>query len=185
MDDYNGLISKVNRYQSILGNTKAYRERWNTFLKKQIVDELENMLKISGLEGKIEVQDKVRHLEFIVLSLGSEESGISEIINDKTDKPLIKHNGSLIYQQLFNGKIQVMIGYPYIEAFGEPKTPKVIAIYRPEEIKTPFLIRHMEDFIKEITQWEDYDDDDQPISKIGFQMQNLVSSPPSNNDNAD
>lgn len=181
MDDYNGLISKVNRYKSILANTKAYRERWNTFLKQQIVDELENMLKVSGLEGRIEVQDKVRHLEFIILSLGSEESGISEIINDKTDKPLIKHNGSLVYQQLFNGKVQVMIGYPYIEGFGEPKVPKVIAIYRPEEIKTPFLIRHMEDFVKEITQWEDYDDDDQPLSKIGFQMQNLV--PPKTNNN--
>ena len=182
MDDYNGLISKVNRYQSILGNTKAYRERWNSFLKQQIVDELGNMLKQTGLEGKLEVQDKVMHLEFIVLSLGSEESGISEIINDKTDKPLIKHNGSLVYQQLFNGKIQVMIGYPYIEGFGEPKPPKVIAIYRPEEIKTPFLIRNMEDFIKELTQWEDYDDDDQPMSKIGFQMQNLAPQKITNND---
>jgi hypothetical protein len=182
MDDYNGLISKVSRYQSILTNTKSYRERWSSFLKQQIVDELENMLKVTKLEGKIEVQDKVRHLEFINLSLGSEESGISEIINDKTDKPLIKHNGSLVYQQLFNGKIQVMIGYPYIEGFGEPRTPKVIAIYRPEEIKTPFLIRHMEDFIKEITQWEDYDDDDQPASKIGFQMQALAPQKVNNED---
>lgn len=182
MDDYNGLISKVNRYKSILSNTKSYRERWSSFLKQQIVDELQNMLKVSGLEGRIEVQDKIRHLEFIVLSLGSEESGISEIINDKTDKPLIKHNGSLVYQQLFNGKIQVMIGYPYIEGFGEPKTPKVIAIYRPEEIKTPFLIRHMEDFVKEITQWEDYDDDNEAISKIGFQMQALVPQNTNSND---
>ncbi len=174
MDDYNGLIGKVNRYHSILENTKAYRDRWTTFLKNQIVGDLENMLKISGLEGKIDVQNKVRHLEFIVVSLGSEESGISEIINDKTDKPLIKHNGSLVYQQLFNGKIQVMIGYPYIEGFGEPRSPKVIAIYRPEEIKTPFLIRHMEDFIKEITIWEDYDDDDQPSARIGFQTQALA-----------
>ena len=182
MDDYNGLIGKVNQYHSILANTRAYRERWSTFLKQQIVDELENMLKVTKLEGKIEVQDKVRHLEFILLSLGSEESGISEIINDKTDKPLIKHNGSLVYQQLFNGKIQVMIGYPYIEGFGEPRAPKVIAIYRPEEIKTPFLIRHMEDFIKEITQWEDYDDDDQPAARIGFQMQSLAPQKPINTD---
>lgn len=174
MDDYNGLISKVTRYQSILSNTKTYRERWSASLKNQIVSELENMMKVTGLDGTIEVIDKVRHLEFIVLNLGSEESGISEIINEKTDKPLIKHNGSLVYQQLFNGKIQVMIGYPYIEGFGEPRQPKVIAIYRPEEIKTPFLVRHMEDFIKEITQWEDYDDDDQPAAKIGFQMQAIA-----------
>jgi hypothetical protein len=173
MDDYNGLIGKVQRYHGVLANTKSYRERWNSHLKDLIIKELENMLKISGLEGTIETSDKVRHLEYIILSLGSEESGISEIITEKVDKPLIKHNGSLVYQQLFNGKIQVMIGYPYIEGFGEPRPPKIIAIYRPEEIKTPFLVRHMEDFVKEITQWEDYDDDDQPGAKIGFQVQKL------------
>lgn len=173
MEEYKGLITKVERYQNILANTKAYRERWDSQLRAQITAELENMLKVAKLDGKIELQDKVRHLEFIVLSLGSEESGISEIINDKTDKPLIKNNGSLIYQQLFNGKIQVMIGYPYIEGFGEPHPPKIIGIYRPEEIKSPFLIRHMEDFIKEITQWEDFDDDDTPLARIGYQMSNL------------
>ncbi|MFZ1676890.1 MAG: hypothetical protein WBP41_10395 [Saprospiraceae bacterium] len=173
MEEYKGLITKVERYQNILANTKAYRERWDSQLRAQITAELENMIKVAKLDGKIELQDKVRHLEFIVLSLGSEESGISEIINDKTDKPLIKNNGSLIYQQLFNGKVQVMIGYPYIEGFGEPHPPKIIGIYRPEEIKTPFLIRHMEDFIKEITQWEDFDDDDTPLARIGYQMSSL------------
>jgi hypothetical protein len=168
MDDYNGLITKVQRYQSVLANTKAYRDRWNTSLKALITSELENMLKISGLTGTIEVSDKVKHLEFIVLSLGTEESGIAEVINDKVHKQLIKTNGSLVYQQLYNGKVQVMIGYPFIEGFGEPRPAKVIAIYRPEEIKTPFLVRHMEDFIKEITLWEDYDDDDQIAAKIGF-----------------
>jgi hypothetical protein len=178
MDDYNGLIGKVQRYQSVLANTKAYRERWNNNLKQLIISELENMLKITGLEGEIETTDKVRHLEYVILSLGSEESGISEIISDNLDKPLIKHKGSLVYQQLFNGKIQVMIGYPYIEGFGEPRPAKLIAIYRPEEIKTPFLVRHMEDFVKEITQWEDYDDDDQVAGKIGFQGQGLQPPKP-------
>jgi len=184
MEDYKGLISKVERYQSILANTKSYRERWDESLRTQITSELENMLKVSKLEGNVEVQDKVRHLEFIVLNLGSEESGISEIINDKTDKPLIKHNGSLVYQQLFNGKIQVMIGYPFIEGFGEPRPPKVIGIYRPEEIKAPFLIRHMEEFIKEITQWEDYDDDDTPSARIGYQMPSLPVVKPSGQEGA-
>ena len=178
MDDYNGLIAKVQRYQTVLANTKAYREKWSKQLKALIVSELENMLKVTGLQGTIETSDKVRHLEYVILSLGSEQSGISEIINEKVDKPLIKQNGSLIYQQLFNGKIQVMIVYPFIEGFGEPRPPKVISIYRPEEVKTPFLVRHMEDFIKEITQWEDYDDDDQVAAKIGFNMQSLPAAKP-------
>ena len=173
MDDYNGLIGKVQRYHQILANTRTYRERWTSYLKAMIMDELNKMLEVTGLSGKVETSDKVRHLEYVMLSMGSEESGISEIISDKVDKPLIKHNGSLIYQQLFNGKVQVMIAYPFIEGFGEPRQPRLVAIYRPEELKTPFLIRHMEDFIRELTQWEDLDDDDQQANKIGFQMQPL------------
>ena len=84
----------------------------------------------------------------------------------------------MIYQQLYNGKVQVMIVYPFIEGFGEPRPPKVISIYRPEEIKTPFLLRHMEEFIKEITQWEDFDDDDQAAAKIGFNVQSLAAAKP-------
>jgi len=178
MDDYNGLITKVQRYQSVLANTKSYRERWDTTLKSQIISDLESMLKLTGLQGTIEATDKVKHLEYIILSLGTEESGIAEIINDKINKPLIKTNGSLIYQQLYNGKIQVMIGYPFIEGFGEPRPPKLISIYRPEEIKTPFILRHMEEFIKEITQWEDFDDDDHAAAKIGYQVQSLQTTKP-------
>lgn len=180
MDDYNGLTNKVQRYQQVLANTHTYRERWITHLKNQIMTELTKMVELSGLQAKIETTDRIKHLEYVMLSLGSEESGISEIISEKVDKPLIKNNGSLIYQQLFNGKIQVMIIYPFIEGFGEPRPPKVIGIYRPEEIKIPFMIRHMEDFIKELTQWEDFDDDDQPSSKIGFQMAPIGSPKDSN-----
>ena len=173
MDDFTGLITKVQRYQGVLANTKSYRERWASTLKAQIINDLDNMLKVSGLQGTIEPSDKIKHLEYIVLSLGTEESGIAEIVNDKLSKPLIKNNGTLVYQQLYNGKIQVMIGYPFIEGFGEPRPPKLISIYRPEEIKTPFILRHMEEFVKEITQWEDFDDDDHAAAKIGYQIQGL------------
>lgn len=178
MDDFTGLITKVQRYQVALANTKSYRERWGATLKAQIISDLENMLKVTGLQGTIEASDKIKHLEYIILSLGTEESGIAEIVNDKLTKPLIKTNGTLVYQQLYNGKIQVMIGYPFIEGFGEPRPPKLISIYRPEEIKTPFILRHMEEFIKEITQWEDFDDDDHVASKIGYQVQGLQPTKP-------
>jgi hypothetical protein len=39
-------------------------------------------------------------------------------------------------------------------------------------------VRHMEDFIKEITQWEDFDDDDQMAAKIGFNVQNIPPAKP-------
>jgi hypothetical protein len=39
---------------------------------------------------------------------------------------------------------------------------------RPDELKVPFIIRHMEAFLKDITDWEDFDDEEQKSSAIGF-----------------
>jgi len=64
-----------------------------------------------------------------------------------------------------------------IEGYGQPKPPKTIAIYRPEEVKPPFLVRHMEEFMREVTDWEDYDDDDKgPAQKIGYSMNFMPQS---------
>ena len=63
----------------------------------------------------------------------------------------------------------VLIQYPHIEGYGEPRPPKTIAIYRPEELKDPYFIRHVEEFLQEITLWEDYDDEE-PYQRIGFQL---------------
>ena len=56
---------------------------------------------------------------------------------------------------------------PYIEGYGEPKPPRPIEILRPNELTVGFIIRHVETFLKEITEWEDYDDDE-PTTKNAF-----------------
>ncbi|NJN35339.1 MAG: hypothetical protein HC817_14875 [Saprospiraceae bacterium] len=88
-------------------------------------------------------------------------------------RDLVKHNGSLVYQQLFNGKILVLINLPFIEKYGQPQQPRSIAIYRPEELKEPFILRHVEALISDVTNWEDYDDDaptQDPNQRIGFKL---------------
>jgi len=176
MEDLTNLKRKVREYQEILENTITYRKAWKTGLKEVIKSELQRMLDETALEGTIEEKDNVENLEALVLSLGEEKSGIYEKVNKEVNRPLIKHNGSLVYQQLFNGKVMAMITYPVIEGYGQPRPPKTIAIYRPEEVKPPFLIRHMEEFMREVTAWEDYDDDDKgPQSKIGYSMNFLQS----------
>jgi hypothetical protein len=89
-------------------------------------------------------------------------------MGDGLRRDLIKQNGTLVYQQLFNGKILVLIQYPYIEKYGEQLPPKTIAIYRPEEMKAPYILRHVEEFITEVARWEDYDDDSDTVQRIGF-----------------
>jgi len=171
--DYINLNKKVKNYHDVLKNTRAYREIWDNTLKDFIIKQLETIAKEVNLEVKIDTKSDLENLEAIVLSLGDVKSGMYKQVNDSIKRHLIKHNGSLIYQQLFNGKVLVMINYPYIEGYGQPRPPKSVAIYRPEELKEPFFLRHMEEFMTEIFNWEDYDDDDneiEPNQRIGFRL---------------
>jgi hypothetical protein len=169
MQDLFNLQRKVDTYKEVLTNTQNYRNEWKTHLREDIVKTLTEIVNATGLAATVTTKSEIDNLEAVILSLGDMGSGLTQNIGTQLKRELIKTNGSLIYQQLFNGKAIVLIQYPMIENYGEPRPPKTVAIYRPEELKEPFFVRHVEDFIKEITDWEDYDDDE-PNKKIGFKM---------------
>lgn len=163
------LKRKVGQYKETLENTKAYRNAWKNGLKDRIIKTLEHLNTETELGAKIELREDMENLNAVVLTLGDSKSGMYTEVGEEIKRHLIKHNGSLVYQQLFNGKVIVLINYPFIENYGRPNPPKTIAIYRPEELTDPFFLRHMEEFVTEITKWEDYDDDE-PTKRIGFDM---------------
>ncbi len=167
--DLGSLPAKVEQYKGLLNNTVEYRKKWPEELKPMIIGALEQIKEETGLGGSVEVKDQVQNLESIVYNLGRSSSGLYENIEDSNIKrTMIKSNGALIYQQLFNGKVMVMTMNPSIEGYGEPKPPKMIEILRPEELKAPFILRHMDIFLSDISAWEDYDDDAPEGKKQGF-----------------
>lgn len=169
--DIINLKRKVDRYKEVLDNTQRYRAIWKSGLRKLIVEQLTELAKAGGLECTVEERSDIENLETVVLSLGHVESGLGEPVGSDMHRSLIKQNGSLVYQQLFNGKILVLVNFPFIEKYGEPQPPKTVAIYRPEELKEPYFQRHLETFVSDITAWEDYDDDaPEPNQRIGFKM---------------
>ena len=169
--DYLNFQRKVERYQEILKNGEHYRALWQKQLKKNLLNLLQKAADAAKLLCTVEERSDIQNLEAVVLSLGSSHSGLGEPVGEGMHRDLIKQNGSLVYQQLFNGKVLVLINYPFIEKYGQPQPPKTLAIYRPEELKEPYIIRHLETFITDITDWEDYDDDrPDDNQRIGFKL---------------
>ncbi|HLU94594.1 MAG TPA: hypothetical protein VKZ54_10735 [Membranihabitans sp.] len=160
------LPSKIAKYQEVLKNTETYRKDWEDTTKDKIIKSLESLISETSLSAEIEIRDGLKNLESVVLSLGVVPSGIYEPVGDKFKKKLYKSNGMLIFQQLYNGKIIVMMGYPHIEEVANPKPPKTLEIIRPEELTDGYMLRYLETFFTEIIGWEDYDDD--IPQKIGF-----------------
>jgi len=170
--DYSNIAGKVEKYNTILKNTQNYRKDWRESLKQMIIDNLNKIIEETKLNAYVECKDDIENLEVITMSLGTEISGIAEKLpGNKVKRPFIKSNGALIFQQLFNGKVMMMIMYPYIEGYGQPKPPLNIEILRPEEFKPEFLLRYTEQFLKEVIDWEDFDDDipeKMGMNPIGF-----------------
>lgn len=163
------LQRKVDRYKEVVRNTEIYRQAWKEKLRDEIVNQLKNLIEEIGLDAKIETRGDMENLEAVVLSLGDVRSGLYQLVGKDIHRDFLKHNGSLIYQQLFNGKVIVLVNYPFIENYGEPRPPKTVGIYRPEELLAPYFVRHLEDLLQEVTTWEDYDDDE-PTKRIGFNL---------------
>lgn len=169
--DYSNIQGKVSKYNAILDNTSNYRNEWKN-LKKVITENLDEIIKETKLNAFVDVKDDIENLEVITLSLGTEVSGIAEKLpGSKVKRPFIKSNGSLIFQQLFNGKVMMMVMYPFIEGYGQPKPPMTLEILRPEEFKPVNVLRYTETFLKEVIEWEDFDDDvpeKMGLNPIGF-----------------
>ena len=170
----NSLKAKVKKYNEILQNTINYRRAWNESLKQLIVDTLNETIDAVNLKAVVDIKDQVNNLEVVALSMGHNASGLAEKIPGSDSKrEFLKSNGALIYQQMFNGKVMIMIMYPYIENYGEPRPPKTLEILRPEEFKKQYIIKHVEALFKELIEWEDYDDDlpeNIPMAQIGFNV---------------
>ena len=167
--DFSKLKKKVKAMEKVLNNTQEYRNAWENESRDMISNTLEEIVEKSKLKAEVIIHNQVLGLEAVSLALGTVESGIFEKIGEGVKKPLVRMNGVLMFQQLFNSKISIWINFPHIEGVGEPKSPKMIEIVRPHELKEINILRYTEQFIDEVTDWEDYDDDIVPAhGSIGF-----------------
>lgn len=168
--DLSGLMGRFRKYKEVLSSTDQHRELWQTHAKPLMVDLLKSVCKEADLpKAEVIVRDNVENLEVVALDLGRSASGISEKMEDTGIKRMmVKTNGSLIYQQLFNGKIMVMAVRPHIEGYGQPLPPLNLEILRPDEVTAEQIVKHIEVFLQNITDWEDFDDEEQRSSSMGF-----------------
>ncbi|MCR6720779.1 MAG: hypothetical protein NVV59_10910 [Chitinophagaceae bacterium] len=159
----------VNEYNQILANTVNYREQWQTKTRDQLKQYFETIIAETGLKARVYVRGQIENLEAIVFDLGRVSSGLSENLeNTDLKHTMVKNNGSLVYQQLFNGKLMVMFSNPHIEGYGEEKPPRSLEILRPDEVTEDLIYSHVERLINDIIEWEDFDDDDSK-KKVAFQ----------------
>lgn len=172
MEKYTAIKARAENYKKMLGQVDTFRKEWSKSLKKFILKQVKEIAKQTELDFEIEEQSQITGLGIISLRMGLKKSGLYQEIDDNQQKNFFKDYGTLNYSQLFNGKVQVWMTFPVIEGLMEPTGPKLLGIYAPPEFNEGLILTDFERFLKDLIEWEDYDDDDPPMpvpkNKIGF-----------------
>jgi len=179
MEKYTAIKDRASKYTEILDQVVNFRDAWGAGLKKQIQETTEEILEHTNVAAQLEIEERFENLESITVSLGKAISGIAENVDGVNKRTIIKDKGSLIFSQLFNGKVQAWMTYPLIEGLMQPKQPKMIGIYAPPEFNDQLILSIFDSFFKELIDWENYDDDQpgQAVNRIGFGMQQGLEDP--------
>lgn len=158
--DIKQLQTRVKDYNEVLELTQSHRKEWLKDRKAFISNTLQAIIQQTGLKASVIEKNNIENLEAIVLDLGRSSSGLAQNLeNTDVKHTMIKNNGAIIYQQLFNGKIMVMITHPHIEGYGDPKPPAALQILRPDELTEAIIFAHVDQMLQALIEWEDYDDD--------------------------
>jgi len=170
MEKYTAIKERAAKYTDILQQVIDYRASWGESLKEFIKSQSETIITQTAVNAQIEIEERFENLESITISLGKSISGIVENVDGLTKRTIIKDKGSLIFSQLFNGKVQAWMTYPMIEGLMQPKPPLMIGIYAPPEFNEDLILANFDEFFKQLIEWENYDDDQpgQPMNRIGF-----------------
>jgi len=127
-------------------------EHWS-ITKKHITDCLEAIKKRLALTDTYNLASP-RELQF---TFGKTNSGFTNGEGESASI-LTKIGGCLIYRQLYNGKIKVLIGLPYIDRIRPQQSLIEIAVLGPRDISQQLVAEHFEAFLEKITDWEEEDE---------------------------
>ncbi len=160
-----------NRYIDTLKKTEERRELWKTETKNKLIDTLTLIQKSFKFDWRVQKLESDENYQTINIHCDSKNSGIVENKIDSSTgkvtgkKAYIKHGAYLAYCQSHNGRINVIIGFPYIDELVSKMDIKVIATIEPNQVSEDLISDHVIKFLNTISEWEGMD-----TPQIGFQM---------------
>ncbi len=152
------IINKAVDYQKALEKNKTEIEKnrkdWNDSTNALIYETFQSVAKnVPNLNWEVKKVEAMENLDVIVLGFKNEPSGIAGQIQGVL-RFFAKISGKLIYSQVYNGEVYVLIDYPHVENHVERQPPKFIAKYKPSQISEDLILDHINEFLDEMHNWE-------------------------------
>jgi hypothetical protein len=167
------LRERVEHYRHGQSQVEENRNLWTQVTKPQLVNTLNQFITHYELTCKVQEVNTYRNYEAVNLTFGNSRSGIVKEKENET-KYFNKFGGALSFSQSCNGRIDVIILFPFIEEITDKTDKKVIVQVPPAEIDEPFIYRQISRFLNEVMKWES----NPQIPTVGYRFpEKKVASP--------
>ncbi|MDB5268747.1 MAG: hypothetical protein JWP58_1787 [Hymenobacter sp.] len=166
------IKQKGEQLKAALATIESNRKLWQDEKKGLLKTTLEQIKSELGFDMQVQSLTYTTNSEGINLTFNNGYSGIYE--KTKTSmKSYAKHGGYIVFSQAYNGKVFVIIGYPYIEGIVTQGDAIAVGKFNPEEITADFIYKQVSFFLDEMIKWEidtsvDSQEDEARANSVGF-----------------
>lgn len=157
------LKEKVDALNMANHNIAKNREVWATKTKPLLVEVLGQIVREFPIGWYVQKLDWDQNLEGVNITFKPTNSGIVTKTNSSA-KSYLKHGGTIVFSQSYNGEVFVIILYPYVDNFVGKSDNLILGRFNPGIIDEEFIVKKVAEFLDHMIVWEE----STPQSKIGF-----------------
>jgi hypothetical protein len=163
LEKHDSIKVAFDKYVDTLQKTNERRELWTNETKAKIIESLTLVKDSFKCDWLVQRLERTRNCQTINICFNTKNSGIVDVKIDESTgkekgvKSYTKHGGYLAYCQSYNGKINVIIGFPYIDEWVFQMDAKVIDTIEPERVTEELISSHVIKFLDIMTEWEGKD----------------------------
>ncbi len=147
------LEERVNDYKASIKTVVDKKTIWKTSTKKLIINTLNSIREKYDIGWKVQELNWIGTNEAINITFDSFPKELMDCTNEIPTYQFIQ-GGALVFSQSYSGDIHTFILFPYIEQTPIENDSVELETYDPKSITEKLIIEKVDDFLKEMIQWE-------------------------------
>ena len=147
------LEEHVNDYKNSIKTVVEKKIYWQTQTKNLLIATLNTIVEKYTIGWRVQELNWINTNEAVNITFESFPPDLIESTNKIPSYQFIK-GGSLIFSQSYNGDVHIFILFPLVENALDNSNETEIETYAPETINEKLIIEKVDEFLKEMINWE-------------------------------
>jgi len=147
------LEERILDYKHSIETVVAKKTKWNKETKPLLLKTLKLVVSKYAIGWKVQELNWIHNSEAINISF---ESFPEELMDCTNRIPAFQFipGGALIFSQTYSGDVYIFVLYPEVEGVSIENNMIEFGMMAPSDITTKVIIEKVDDFLKEMIQWE-------------------------------